>query len=260
MSWDLVAAAYADEVTPAFGHYAREALRLADVPPGSSIVDVACGPGTFALVAADAGHEVEALDFSPQMIAQLAAREQPRVRARVGDGEALPYADASFAAAVSLFGVIFFPDRAKGFAELRRVLRPGARAVVSSWPQNEVSPVIAAVLGAIGEITGQRGPIEMPPLASEDAYREEMGAAFDAIEVHRITGVQRFAAVDEVWRSFTRTFAPLVLLRPRLGERWNQLDEAGAAAVARAIGGGPPELVMTALMAVGTARQDAAIH
>jgi 2-polyprenyl-3-methyl-5-hydroxy-6-metoxy-1,4-benzoquinol methylase len=60
VSWDLVADAYADEVMAVFETFAREALRLAAPPPGARVVDVSCGPGTLALVAAAAGYEVEA--------------------------------------------------------------------------------------------------------------------------------------------------------------------------------------------------------
>ena len=51
-----------------FEHYATEALRLANAVTGARIVDVACGPGTLALLAAQRGHLVDALDFSPAMI------------------------------------------------------------------------------------------------------------------------------------------------------------------------------------------------
>ena len=253
MSWDLVADAYAAEMMPAFEHFAREALRLAAVPAGGRVVDVACGPGTLALAAAAAGHEVEAIDFSPKMIEQLAARKAARVHARVGDGQALPYADASFDAAFSLLGVIFFPDRAKGIAELRRVVRPGARAVVSSWPASSISPVLTAVFAAIGQVTGQTNAGEPPPLSTEELCRAELGASFRDVVVHRITAVQRFASLDEMWGSLTRTFAPLVLMRPRLGPKWAELEAAARANLATAIGNGPAEIVMPALFSVATA-------
>lgn len=253
MSWDLVADAYAAEMMPAFDHFAREALRLAEVPAGGRVVDVACGPGTLSLVAAAAGHEVDALDFSPKMVEHLAAKKHPRVHARIGDGQALPYADGAFDAGFSLVGLIFFPDRAKGIAELRRVLRPGARAVISSWPESKVAPPLAAIFAAIGQVTGNTGPGEPPPLATEAAIRAELGASFGDVAVHTVTAVQRFASLDEMWSSFTRTFAPLVLLRPRLGDRWTELEEIARGKIAAALGGGPAEIVMPGLFSVATA-------
>src|SRR5436190_855542 len=119
-SWDLVSSAYAEEIVPVFEQYVRDALRLAAPPPGSRVVDVACGPGTLSFIAAQAGHPVDALDFSPQMIEKLEARKRATgaaITAVVGDGQALPYADATFGAAFSMFGLMFFPDRAAGFRE-----------------------------------------------------------------------------------------------------------------------------------------------
>src|SRR3954463_6558295 len=94
--WDLVAPAYAEEIVPMFEHYSRDALALAAPPRGARIVDVACGPGTLSALASRAGHPVDALDFSPQMIAKLEARGLANVTAVVGDGQALPYPDATF--------------------------------------------------------------------------------------------------------------------------------------------------------------------
>ena len=136
--WDLVAPAYSVDLVPQFENYSREALQLAALAPSSRIVDVAAGPGTLSILAAKAGHAVAALDFSSKMVAALRSRVEAeglasRVDAREGDGMALPYEDASFDAGFSMFGLIFFPDRDRGFRELLRVVKPGAPVVVSSW-------------------------------------------------------------------------------------------------------------------------------
>ena len=99
LPWDLVSAAYSVEVAPMFEPYSRDALRLAMAPAGSPIVDVACGPGTLSFLAAAAGHRVEALDFSPEMLSHLEARRaregDTRITAQHGNGQALPYAEAT---------------------------------------------------------------------------------------------------------------------------------------------------------------------
>ena len=92
--WDLVAGEYAHEVVPIFETFAKEALRLANVAQGMRVVDVACGPGTLSFLAARAGAMVDAIDFSPRMIAELQRRAAipggDRVTARVGDGMVRP--------------------------------------------------------------------------------------------------------------------------------------------------------------------------
>jgi SAM-dependent methyltransferase len=221
---------------------------------------VACGPGTLSGRAAALGHAVEALDFSPAMIELLQARRLARVTARVADGQSLPFADGQFDAGFSMFGLMFFPDRARGFAELRRVLRPGGRAAVSSWPPPDTSPVMAALFGSLGEAMrasmGQSGPplgTQQAPLSSEEMCRGEMGAAFRDVAVHRVAHVQPYDSADALWSSFERTVAPVVLLKKSLGDKWPEVGRAMRAAVARAAGEGPGDLEMTALITVGSA-------
>jgi ubiquinone/menaquinone biosynthesis C-methylase UbiE len=262
LPWDLVSGAYNDEVVPQFEHFARDAIRLAEAPPGSRIVDVACGPGTLSFLAAAAGHRVEAIDFSPEMLSYLdarAARESnDRITSQLGDGQALPYADATFGAAFSMFGLMFFPDRAAGFRELRRVLVPGARAVVSSWPRLEDNAIFAAMFGAIRTALasiapgGGPGSAEMP-LSTEALCKTEMSAAFESVEVHRIVHVQRAKSADDLWSSLKRTMAPIVLMQKNLGDKFAGVDDAAHIAIRNAVGDGPVELQMPAWLSVGVA-------
>lgn len=266
LPWDLVSSAYAAEIVPVFEAYARDALRLAATPPGAEIVDVACGPGTLAMFAAQAGHPVAAIDFSPQMIEKLEARKRERgatgVTARVGDGQALPYPDGAFGAGFSMFGLMFFPDRAQGFRELRRVLAPGARAVVSSWQRLESNPVLAAMFSALREVMSKLlgpnapkpGGQEMP-MTEADQCRAEMSAAFADVEVHAITHAQRYASAHDIWLGIERTMAPMVLMRKSLGEeRWAQVARAANDAIVAAVGDRPPIIEMPAWLTVGVAR------
>jgi len=262
--WDLVATGYTQELIPTFEQYARDALRLAAPPAGSRIVDVACGPGTLSLLAAERGHSVDALDFSPNMIAQLQERAagSPAITPHVGDGQALPYADGAFSAGFSMFGLMFFPDRAKGFAELRRVLAPGARAVVGSWAPLESVPVLAAMFAAlrpaIADVLGPDAPKPgaMPnPLSTEEACVAEMSAAFVDVEVHRVVHTQAHASVDAFWESSLRSTAPLLMLRKNVGEeRWTRIADQTLAALHASLGSGPVTPAMPALLTVGIAR------
>lgn len=264
VAWNLVAPAYAAEVVPLFETYAREALRLAAPPAGGRLIDVACGPGTLSLLAARAGHPVDAVDFSPGMISELegrlAAAGITSIAPRLADGQALPFEDGAFAAGFSMFGLMFFPDRARGFAELRRVLAPGSRAVVSSWMPLDTVPVMGAMMAAVGKELARLlpdGPPPAPPsfpLTSEEDCRREMGAAFDRVEVHRVSHEERYASAGDLWQQLARTMAPLVLLRQTLGEeRWPEVSATAERAIADAIGDRPAAMTMTALCSVGRA-------
>ena len=219
-TWDLVAGAYLEETVPVFARFAAEALRLAGVRAGDRVLDVACGPGTLALIAAPAVARVDALDFSPAMIELLVAGAPANVFARVGDGQALPYEDASFDAAFSLFGLIFFPDRAAGLSELRRVLKPGGRAVISSWPASEQAPFVDIIFQAMREQTS--APPVKQALAEPAEYDAELGAAgFRDVRIERVAAVITAPSLDALWASFARSMAPLVILRRTLGQaRW----------------------------------------
>lgn len=226
--WNLVAEDYAASTISVMRPFAAEAVRLARLPdyPGPTrVVDIAAGPGTLSLLAAEHAARVEALDFSEPMIRQLenavAAAGFGNVTARVGDGQALPYADAEFDAGFSMFGLMFFPDRARGFAELFRVLRPGGVAVVSSWAPIEQSTWMQMAWRALGSADPELAqPVSDPGgLANPEVFTREMSAAgFERVAVVPHTVELVFADADELLARFTRGSAPLELMRRSIGE------------------------------------------
>ena len=91
-------------------------------------------------MAAQTGADVTGLDISADQIekARAAAGEAGlSIGFDEGDAQALPYEGASFDAVASAFGMIFAPDHARAAAELTRVCRPGARAAITAWPNDE---------------------------------------------------------------------------------------------------------------------------
>ena len=80
---------------------------------------------------------MHATDFAQGMIDRLNQRITKEgldnVRAEVMDGQNLDLVDASYDVAASVVGVIFFPEIAKGFSELRRILKPKGRVAVVCW-------------------------------------------------------------------------------------------------------------------------------
>ncbi len=101
---------------------------------------MAAGTGAVSIAAVSRGATVDAIDFSSGMVERLLERVAElsigdRVNARVMDGQALAFPDASFDAVCSNFGTVFFPDSPAGLREMRRVLRPGGKAVITGWTQ-----------------------------------------------------------------------------------------------------------------------------
>lgn len=253
MAWDLVADGYVSEVVPLFTHFAEAALQMAAPPPRAQILDVCCGPGTLALVAAKTAASVAAIDFSPTMIERLERVAPPNVFPRIGDGQALPYPDQSFDAAFAMFGVIFFPDRGKGLGELRRVVRPGGRVVISSWPPSERMPLMQVLFAAMRE--QGLGLPEGPPALGEAAdYERELGAVgFKDIRPEVVTRVMTAPSLDALWDSLARSMAPLVLMRKMFGEeRWAGLAKSIRNQLEARFGGGEQRIEMPAWITVAT--------
>ena len=252
--WDRVASAYADHIAPHLALYADDALRLAALTERDRALDVATGPGTLALRAARVA-QVRALDFSAGMIEQLRRRAEAtglkRLIATQGDGQHLPYPDETFDVAFSMFGLFLFPDRAKGFAELHRVLKPGGRAVVASWKPQSSIPAFAAVNAAIAEASGAP-PDQSPPLADPESIRREMSAAGFAVEVHESTHTLRSPSLEALWSALKQSHVALRLASDQLMPAQSQaLYDRIYERLYKELGTGAQEVVMPAWLGLG---------
>ena len=93
--WDTAAQHYEKTAHPFTARYAEAALSRVDLRPGARVLDVAAGTGALALAAAQAGAQVLATDFSPGMVARIAAAGLPNLETKVMDGQALTLPDDS---------------------------------------------------------------------------------------------------------------------------------------------------------------------
>ncbi len=118
------AEAYESTFVPAlFAEWAPHLCDLAGVGPGQRVLDVACGTGIVARVAADrlaGAGQVVGVDLNDAMLT-VARRVRPDLEWRQGDAEALPFPPASFDRVLCQMALMFFPDRAQALREMRRV-------------------------------------------------------------------------------------------------------------------------------------------
>jgi ubiquinone/menaquinone biosynthesis C-methylase UbiE len=114
-------------------------FRRIRVQPGKQLLDVGCGAGQLALIAARAGAQVTGCDISTNWLERArerAALEHLEAKFEEGDAEALPYADGQFDVVTSLFGAMFAPRPELVAPELVRVSRPGGIIAMANWTAN----------------------------------------------------------------------------------------------------------------------------
>jgi len=256
-TWTATAAGYA-EIVGHFGPYSEKALSLVGLRSTDHVLDIATGPGTLAFLAAPRVARVKAIDFSPGMIEELARRAAregvTNIDGLVMDAQALEFVGQSFDAVFCMFGFMFFPDRARTFREIRRVLRPGGRALIGTWAPIERRPLMKVAFDAMAEVLPQLPPPVKGDLQSpEDCVREMSEAGFTAVSAHPFTATTRVDSAEQYLDLMARSGAPLVLLKKKLGDAWAATEQRLLAAISRQIPDGGIDLAAEAILTVGSA-------
>lgn len=157
---DDAARIYAREFVPAlFARWAPITVDAAGVSRGDRVLDVACGTGVVTVEAASrAGTTGAVVGLDPNEGMLAVARERDDIDWREGIAEALPFDDGIFDAVTCQFGLMFFDDKPAGLSEMRRVAKPGGRAVATVWESADTSdgwgPMIALLDRLFGPAPG----------------------------------------------------------------------------------------------------------
>ena len=133
-----------------------------DLRAGSTVLDVAAGNGNASLAAARRWCEVTSTDYVASLLESGRARAQAeghKIKFQEADAEQLPFADASFDAVMSTFGVMFTPDQDKAAAELARVCKPGGRIGLANWtPESFIGQLFKTIGKYIPPAPGVKSP------------------------------------------------------------------------------------------------------
>lgn len=190
---------YDDLLVPIFFEEpARAVAAVIAATQPATILETAAGTGalTRALLAATSAH-VTATDLNPPMLDAARMRtESDRVTWTVANALELQFADESFDVVSCQFGVMFFPDRVRGYTEARRVLRPGGAFVFTVWDAIDTNAISDIVTRALRP---EAGDVDLEFLArtpyghaQDDVLESEIRAAgFSAVEIRHVDGICR---------------------------------------------------------------------
>ncbi|WP_369045927.1 class I SAM-dependent methyltransferase [Sinomonas sp. P10A9] len=236
------------------------AAEVASSGPGT-VLETAAGTGivTRALHRILPRATITATDLNPAMLsrADVVLPASESIRWQQADALDLPFPEASFDALVSQFGIMFFPDRPRGYAEARRVLKPGGRLSAAVWGPLERNEVSLAVQEALEELFPGRAPmlIRRVPFAYSDhtIIRGELEAAgFSDVTIRDV--VYRSAPTSA--RDIARAHCQGTPLAHELAEEYGgpaQITEDVTRVLAERFGGQPFSGLLTAIFFTGIA-------
>ena len=182
-----------------------------DLRAGQKVLDVAAGNGNVTLAAARRWCEVVSTDYVPALLErgrERAAAERLAIEFREADAEALPFADASFDAVVSTFGVMFTADQDKAAAELVRVCKPGGKIGLANWTPEGF---IGQLFKTIGKYMPPPAGVKSPALWGTGArITEFFGAQASSIQLEQRDFVFRYRSAQHWLDVFKSYYGPLL--------------------------------------------------
>jgi ubiquinone/menaquinone biosynthesis C-methylase UbiE len=186
----------------------EQLCEAAELEAGSTVLDVACGNGNAALAAARRFCHVTGLDYVPALLARAkerAAAERLAIEFVEGDAEAMPFADASFDAVLSTYGVMFAPDQVRAARELVRVTRPGGKIALANWtPEGFIGGLLVTVGKHVPPAAGVASPIYW----GTEARLAELFPNVRAIRVQRRNFIFHYQSAEHFVAQFRRYYGP----------------------------------------------------
>ncbi len=180
-------------------------------PKGLHWIDVGCGNGAFTevLLARAAPAAVTGIDPSDGQIDYARTRPGTKLaQFRVGDAQALPFADNSFDAASMALVITFLSDPAKAAREMARVVKPGGIVATYMWEFPDGFPIrpLAAAMKSLGLGEPARPNVEASHRDAMQTYWRDAG--LQAVDTTVIRIRVAFADFDDFWDSSTVPVGP----------------------------------------------------
>lgn len=196
---------YESKFVPAlFGEWAPHLVEAAEVLPGNSVLDVACGTGVVARAAAELvgdGGKVVGLDLNEAML-DVARRLRPDIEWRQGDAADLPFRDGSFDVALCQSALMFFPDVAQALREMARVVMAEGTVAVQVFSSLEAQPAYGPFVHVAARHAGPEA-VSLLSTYWRLGDLEELGAVMEAAGLTLTStatrmGTAHFDSIDEL--------------------------------------------------------------
>jgi SAM-dependent methyltransferase len=243
--------------------FAEAHLERLGVGADTEALEVGAGSGALTEVLSARVKSLLATDFAPAMIDVLRERLQAagatNVQCEVMDGQALELDDDTFDVAACSFALMLFPDRARGFSELNRVVHPGGRVVVSGWAGPDKFEAFGLFLAALQAAIPDMPPPPTPPpvfsLSDPAAFRTQMEAGgLRGVEVDFVARDLEVPNFEEMWSMLTAGAPPIQVLFDLVGPSGkDRIQEHLREIVAERFGSGAISLTNVATVGSGTA-------
>lgn len=260
-SWNKTSRDYDKNILGLMEPFIEEIVQRVEPSSNHKVLDVAAGSGAVTMALASKVDSVKATDFASSMLEILKEKAKAEglgnVETQVMDGQDLKLEDETFDRVCSNFGIIFFPDRVKGFAEMKRVLKPGGKAIVTGWCGPDKFEAFGLFMGSVKKALPEMPPPPAPPpifsLADSNLFEKEMKeAGFSDVKLETVSHKFEMESGEAFWELFRSSAPPAVALLKKVGpEATAKIRGVVLDAIKERFGSGPVVLMNAAHIAVG---------
>ena len=181
-----------------------------DLRSNQRVLDVAAGNGNATLAAARRFAEVVSTDYVGALLdrgRERAAADRLPISFQEADAEALPFADASFDAVLSTFGVMFTPNQQQAANELMRVCRKGGKIGMANWTPESF---VGQLFKIIGKYVPPAAGVKSPALWGNKAHLETLFGSQAAVAAEGRNFVFRYKSPKHWVEIFRMYYGPVV--------------------------------------------------
>jgi SAM-dependent methyltransferase len=219
--WNAPAGRY-DEISRSIADAIEHAVERLQPKAGEYVLDLATGTGWASRVIAQrfVGVKLIGADIADRMLEfarAAAAQQRLTIEYRLGDAEALPFADGELDAVISTFGVMFASKQERAAAELARVVKPGGRVVLSTWTPDSGVFQMFQVMKKFMPAPPQPPPPSPFAWGKVERVRELLGENFE-LRFEQGTNRFRYASGAQAWNLWVNHYGPMKSLAMSLDD------------------------------------------